>query len=325
MKFAISIAILTYLFNQAAATNQFSSLMTSQKNWLWLAFGIFSCLLAHLIGFWRWQLLVRTINLPFSFVDSMRIGFIGMFFNLIAFGVIGGDALRAFYVAREFKNRKSEAIASVIADRMIGILTMFIIASFAFLILDTNSMESIHPKKLAGVQWICYFVMTMTGVGIAALAAMFFTPRLHKRAWFRKLLAIPTLGPILQKILAVISVYRNRPMAVLVGFLLSFLVNLCFAVSIYFVAAGLVNDFPNLPNHFVIEPIAMVSNAVPLPGGLGGMEFVLDFLYQAFGCDHGIIVAFAFRFCLLLVSAIGAFVWFLNRRQVDGLMPVQQS
>ena len=255
----------------------------------------------------------------------MRIGFIGMFFNLIAFGVIGGDALRAFYVAREFKNRKPEAIASVIADRMIGILTMFLIASIAFLVLDTKSMESIHPKKLAGVRGICFFVMTMTGIGLSALAAMFLTPRLHKRVWFRRLLAIPTLGPILQKVLAVISIYRNRPMAVLVGFLLSFLVNLCFAVSIYFIAAGLVNDFPNLPNHFVIEPIAMVSNAVPLPGGLGGMEFVLDFLYQAFGSDHGIVVAFAFRFCLLLVSAIGAFVWFLNRRQVDGLMPTEQN
>ena len=64
----------------------------------------------------------------------------------------------------------------------------------------------------------------------------------------------------------------------------------------------------------------MVSNAMPLPGGIGGMELALDFLYQAFGCDNGVVVAFTFRFALLTVSAIGAIVWFFNRSNVENLI-----
>ena len=49
------------------------------------------------------------------------------------------------------------------------------------------------------------------------------------------------------------------------------------------------------------------------------MEFAMKYLYLAFGSRSGVIVGFAFRFALLLVSAVGAVVWFLNRDQVAAL------
>ena len=36
------------------------------------------------------------------------------------------------------------------------------------------------------------------------------------------------------------------------------------------------------------------------------MELALKFLYEAFSCETGVIVGFAFRFSLLCVSALGA-------------------
>lgn len=323
IKFGLSISILVYLFNKAAADDQFAGLWTGDKNWTWLGLSLVACLMAHVFGFIRWQVMVQALNLPFSLYEACRIGFIGQFFNLIAFGVIGGDALRAFYVARQFPSRKTEAIASVVADRLIGVLSMFMVASVAFMVFDTTAMESTHPKKMAALRVVCLTVMTCTSIGLAGLAAMFFIPRLHKRPWFKRLLAIPVAGPLLHKMISVVSVYRHKPFAIFWSFVLSGLVNLCFAISIYCIAGALFDDYPLFRNHLVIEPIAMVSNAVPLPGGLGGMEFVLDFLYQAFGCDHGVVVAFAFRLAILLVSAVGAVMWFFNRKQVEELVAPQ--
>ena len=117
-----------------------------------------------------------------------------------------------------------------------------------------------------------------------------------------------------------IAVYRSRPGTVVVSFLLSVGVNVCFAITIYSMAVGLTDSYPSFKNHFLIEPISMVSNAVPLPGGLGGMEFAMNFLYESFSCKTGVVVAFAFRFALLAVSAIGAAFWFLNRGQVSEVM-----
>ena len=64
----------------------------------------------------------------------------------------------------------------------------------------------------------------------------------------------------------------------------------------------------------------MVSNAVPLPGGIGGMEWAMSFLYKAFGSTSGVIVAFGFRLALLLVTVIGAGFWFVNKSKVTEIM-----
>ncbi len=320
-KFALSIAILGYLFTKASQDDQFQQLFSKQKNWSWLITGFVACLVAHLLGFVRWRVMVRALELPFTLVDAIRVGFMGLFFNLFAFGVIGGDALRAFYVTREVPDRKPEAIASVVADRLIGMLTMFLVATIAFCLFDTSGLETSHPQKLASTRLVIQFVMTLTILGFAGLAILTFTPSLIKAKPVMRLLEIPRIGPLVKKIISVVLVYRSRPLAVIVSFVLSFGVNIAFAISIYAIAAGILDQHPSFPSHFLIEPIAMVSNAVPLPGGLGGMEFALDFLYQAFDCEQGIVVAFTFRFAILMVSAIGALVWFLNRGKVPKLMP----
>ncbi len=165
-KFAMSFAILAYLFHKASKTINSPRFLASDKNWWWLALGLLACLIAHVIGFLRWRVMVRALDLPFTYFDAVRIGFIGLFFNLFAFGVLGGDALRAFYVTREFPDRKPEAIASVVADRMIGLLTMFLVASIAFLWLDTTQIETSHPQKLASIRYVCTLVVTVTTAGL---------------------------------------------------------------------------------------------------------------------------------------------------------------
>jgi uncharacterized protein (TIRG00374 family) len=321
VKFGLSIAILAYLFNKASQDDQFSQVFAKDKNWGWLLTGFVACLFAHVLGFVRWRVMVRALELPFSLVDAIRVGFMGLFFNLFAFGVIGGDALRAFYVTREMPNRKPEAIASVVADRLIGMLSMFLIATIAFQLIDISAMETSHPKKLATAKFIFQVVTAFTTIGFVGLAILCFTPSLLKTRLARKLLEIPRIGPLASKMISVILVYRSRPLAVLASFFISFAINLAFAIAIFAIAVGILGTCPDFVDHFLIAPITMVSNAIPLPGGLGGMEFALDFLYQAFDCEQGVVVAFTFRFSILVVSAIGAVVWFLNRSKVEKLLP----
>jgi uncharacterized protein (TIRG00374 family) len=320
IKFALSIAILAYLFNTASQDAQFDNFFSTPKKWGWIVAGFLACLAAHMIGFFRWQMMVRALGLPFSAIDAVRIGFIGLFFNLFAFGVIGGDTLRAFYVTQQMKDRIPEAISSVVADRVIGLLTMFTIASAAFLWFDVNNMQTENPNDLQLIKYVCQVVMVLTLVGYAGIAVLFCAPWLTKLGWYQKLMKLPKVGSIIERLTEVVSIYRSRPGAVIMAFLMSGGVNLCFAITIYSLAAGLTSNFPSFTDHFVIEPIAMVSNAVPLPGGIGGMELAMKFLYQAFSSPAGVIVAFAFRFSLLSVSAIGAIFWFTNKSKVENVM-----
>ena len=69
----------------------------------------------------------------------------------------------------------------------------------------------------------------------------------------------------------------------------------------------------------------MTANAVPLPGGLGGMEVVLSYLYEAMSDSNqegqfGVSVAFSFRIMLLSLAALGAIAWFMSRKQIKTLV-----
>ena len=315
-KVCISIGILAYLFSNVSSTGQWQELLDSPKRWHWVALGGLACLASNLISFYRWQLMVQALGVPFRFRDATRIGFIGLFFGLFAFGVVGGDSLRAFYATRHAKDKVSEAVTSVLADRLIGLLTMFSIAAIAFLFFDAADLAREHAKQAAALKFVGWFVIACTAAGYTGMTLLYFTPKFAKTNWFKKLTATPKIGSIIKKLAAAIGLYRDRLAVIAAAFALSVGVNLCFVASIFALANGLTTGNPSIGEHFVIEPIAMVSNAAPLPGGIGGMEFAMKYLYLAFGSENGVIVGFAFRFALLLVSAIGAIVWFFNRDQV---------
>lgn len=318
LKLLISVGILSWLFSKAWRENQLQAFFEADKNWLGIACAFAACLAAHLISFFRWQLFVRAINLPFTFADALRIGFIGLFFNLFAFGVIGGDALRAFYVTRQIRHRVAEAIASVILDRFIGVLTMFSIAAIAFLCWDPRESQ-LDSESFGVIRFIGLTATTGAGVGLLFMLSMIFTPWIAKTQLFTRLVGLPVIGKTLEQVAHVVLAYRSKPPLIAIGFLLSLAVNGCFLIAIYLVADSITDSHPSLAAHFLIEPISMVANAVPLPGGIGGMELVLGFLYEAFSADQqvadfGIVVALGFRFMLLLVSALGAVIWFFNRK-----------
>src|SRR5438552_3130691 len=78
------------------------------------------CLSSVLLSFVRWFVLVRAVGLPFRVRDALRLGMVGYFFNNFLPGSIGGDVLKAAFLARE-QDRRTLAVATVIMDRMIAL------------------------------------------------------------------------------------------------------------------------------------------------------------------------------------------------------------
>ncbi len=311
IKLAISAGLIYYLFRQAMGGDDFDRLLNAPKDWAWLAVGFAACVGAFLISFFRWQLLVRALELPFSLLDAIRLGFIGLFFCVFTIGVVGGDALRAIYVCRQSPNKKAEAIASVVFDRVIGLLTMVTIAAVAFCRLNAGTLATPQGTAVLAI------------VGLVGFVFLLAVPALQRQPVLAKILgrvlAIPKLGPFARKLIDVVGVYRKRPGTILVSFLLSVAVNVCFAITIYAIAVGLGTPHPSLAEHFLIEPVAMVANSVPLPGGIGGMEMAVELMYRALADSGGVVIAFTFRFFILVSSAFGGVLWLFNRESFDKL------
>ncbi len=322
IKILLSAGVLIWLFNKAVAQNQFAEIASRPKRWdaLLLAFGL--CLTAHIIGFYRWKILVRAIGIPFSSLEAMRIGFIGLFFGLFAFGVIGGDTLRVYYAARNARNRLAEVMCSVFVDRSVGILTLFSIASVSMFAIgiDLNGIRNADVAKF--VRLLLTMIATGTVLGWITVVVFLLSPGIANSKLVAGLKELPRAGGFIRQLSDAVLLYRDRlpTLAFCIG--LSAITHLCFLGTIYLIAVGLRVQHPSLSEHFLIGPISMAGNALPLPGGLGGMELMLSFFYSALSSDasetdHGIVVAFTFRMMLLMLAVVGAIAWMISRRQIE--------
>ena len=85
-----------------------------------------------LIGL-RWWLLLRGQSVFIGLWMAVKLHFLGLFYNNIMPSSIGGDLLRAWYVAKH-TDRKLQAVLSVFVDRVLGLSAMTLIAVFCYLV-----------------------------------------------------------------------------------------------------------------------------------------------------------------------------------------------
>jgi uncharacterized protein (TIRG00374 family) len=266
-------------------------------------------------------MLVNALDIEFSTWDAIRIGMIGLFFAPIAFGIVGGDALRVFYAARHARQKLAQVICSVFADRSIGMLTMFTFASAGFWIADLESSAAVHPEKLKIIRYLSAIVATATLVGWFAVIAFIFSPKLLSSPPLQALLKSRWLHRPLQKLVDVVLLYRGRLHTLGGCVCWSVVVNLCFVGMFFLLAAGLNVPHPPLSQHFLLAPMSMAGNAVPLPGGIGGMELMLSYYYEALSTlaaktENGIVIALLVRLMLLAMSALGGIAWLCGRKKI---------
>lgn len=319
-KIGVSAAILGYLCYKAWQDHSFDELMNQPKHGGLLAAALLTALTAMLLTVVRWYILVRALELPFTVPDALRLGFIGHFFTFVTLGVVGGDLLKAIFIAREQSGRKTEAVASVIIDRVIGLYALFLMAGVAFLLSDLS-----QPQVLR----VCQATVILAIGGTCGLALLLVPGVTDLRLW-NQLTGIPKLGGFIGRAISAVKMYRRKRLVLAASLVMSLGAHALSTLSVYFVACGLPGESPTLGTHFVIVPIAMVANAIPLPGGLGAFEAALDFLYRGvaevgFASERGFVVALGYRLITMLLGLIGVYYYVAGRRQVSALIQVAEE
>jgi glycosyltransferase 2 family protein len=197
----------------------------------------------------RWQFLAALNGLSGNYSEYLAYYFIGMFTNVFVPGLVGGDALRALYLGRRH-NRIGQAFASVIADRGIGLLTLFWLAAAAALYTTRVRL----PVSVLRVTFAAGAISL-----IAYLAAPLLANRISRTNRLNRLLA-----PIIP--------YLCRPIALMPAIALSALLQLALATCQYLLGIGLGLDIA-LATFVLIVPISNVVASLPITiNGLGMRE-----------------------------------------------------
>ena len=222
---------------------------------------------------------------------------------------------KAVFLAHEQPGRRAEAVASVLMDRVVGMVALLLITSTAILVAAPAESAPI-------IQGICDMTLGVTALSLMLLTVLL-VPR-HPSEWLlAKTTCIPKLGGAIRGLVASVAVYRSRPGVLLTTLGISFLTHMMFVFSLAMVARAVLEVVPSLGEHAIIVPLSMVAGALPLtPGGLGTFELAMDQLYAvlpAIRAEDGILVALAYRMMTILIAVIGMIYYWSRRREVDQL------
>jgi glycosyltransferase 2 family protein len=315
LKFALPLVILTWLL-ATVDRRQFLLFWHQDKNWFLLSGGLALTLAAVCVTFLRWYVLVSALGLPFRVTDAFRLGFLCYLLNFVGAGSVGGDLFRALFIAREQPGRRTEAVATVVLDRVIGIYALFILTTAAVLLAGRVVSSSI-------VKTLCDLTLIATLVG-TVVVLLFLFPQFQHGRLLQRFYRLPKIGPVLARVAAAVAVYRESRTALLLAFVMSLAVHGMLALAVFCIAIAIFEQAPTLTEHFIIVPLANVAGAIPItPAGLGTFELATRELYRLVPAQSqadGTIVALTYRLMTIVIAMVGVVYYWFSRREVKEIL-----
>lgn len=318
-KVAVSTILLIVLLYQVSGNELAAELMKQPKRWEWLVLGFLSIALGYTLSFIRWWCLLQGANVPERLGNVIQWSLMSQPFQLISFGLAGGDLLRILLLCREHPSRKTHATATVLLDRGIGLWVMLAAVGVTGWLMDWEHLKAVDPTRAAGLvhvwrlAWVAVLVfggggsfLLLTANSTLLVRSSTWLPGLRIQQWSANLAML-------------LPLYRQRPSALLWAILLSAANVVCLSAAVYCVAQSLTRQTPGLADHLLLTPVGLIAGAAPLPGGLGSQELVMSWMYAAFsshsdGFGLGILVAVGYRALTLIIAAIGWGVYIASGR-----------
>ena len=212
-----------------------------------------------MVVFGRWAMLVRAIDQRVSARTAILLGFIGYVFNIVIPGAVGGDVIKAAYLAR-MQIRRTQAIASMLLDRVLGLLGLLLLAAIAGSL--AWSSASIEIRRLIVVAW------SLLATGLLLFTILFVVQPIWNFARTVSL-SHPRLSRVAIELDAMSCAYRARPGLIATGLVLSVLSHGLTVVVFYLLGKALFgpNMHTSLNQHFLMVPLTLLTTAIPLPFG----------------------------------------------------------
>jgi uncharacterized membrane protein YbhN (UPF0104 family) len=315
-KLLLALGILAFLFIRIRNEGVFQRWLHEPKHWGRLALAQLLVLAAIVNNYGRWYVLVRALQFHFTLRDAFRLGSLGLLLNQVAPGSVGGDLFKALAIAREQHGHRTEAVASVLIDRIVGLYAMLLVASAGYLLgaSDNGLSRAVHAMAQA------VMVMAVLGtIGIGLLMVPAFTgPTV--RNWAASL---PLVGDVAERLIGAAGAYRTCRRYLFAAILMGCVTHSLFVTSFWLIGTGLPIHTPSLSTIFVIGPLGLAAGAVPFtPSGLGTFEFALDELYRQVGSapGDGLLVAINFRLMTYVMAGVGAIYYLSARKTVRTIL-----
>ena len=262
-------------------------------------------LLFIVLSAWRWQVLLDFRRFGIRFMDTLRIYFISLFFNNLLPTTVGGDMMRVAYTMKE---RRADALATVLVDRILGFVGLFIFALFAvlYLLVESNETEFL-PFMVIGLT----VVILITYVFFSERAYSFFSPAIRK-------MKVLKIGERINRLHEAGTEYGGAWGLISLCVAQSVIIQATLAIAPFFVLLGMGHSEVGIVSFFIYVPIINVISMIPVSlNGLGVRENSYVILFSRVGLDGEVSLAVSLVsfFVIFLFSLIGGLFFIFQRRR----------
>lgn len=300
----------------------FKNLSQRRIQWGYWLLALALCGGSLILTFVRWYLLVWAQEFPFRFRDALRLSFVGYMLNYVAPGATGGDIFKAFLIAREQSTRRTVAVATVILDRLLGLLALFMV----------GAATSLYPTPLVQQSEFRPIVITFWSGSVIGLISVLVLmhPAVPRFRFWERLVRLPLVGRGIGELVNALLLYQSKPRVLAAAVLISLAGHFGILSCFYFGARALhpTESMPLYWSHLQFVPAAELAGViVPLPGGTGALEEAVAFFYGMAGAsrDDGFLTGIAFRVITIVWAAVGGGYYFASRREIDRAMEEYQE
>jgi uncharacterized protein (TIRG00374 family) len=275
---------------KATGAHLWNDLAKGQSPLLLLAllfYGVILCLTMY-----RWNILLKVQGVRLQAWDLIRLTMIGVFFNLAIPGAVGGDLLKMALVANKAKEKKAEAVLTIMLDRALGLIGLFIVASIMVLLYLPFLLDLKQEYRLLQIAAFTVGLGSLGGVFVIILIELRQTitryPLIARIIDYGARKLPSSVVSTLSRLVNALGLYRRNRGTIVCGIAVSILVHACLAIDLFFVGAGVGEDMLGLGNYFLAMPVATAVAAIPVtPAGIGARDAIIAIFLSAMKARAG--------------------------------------
>jgi uncharacterized membrane protein YbhN (UPF0104 family) len=262
LRAVLGIAILSFVLSRINLRELLHLLTRERPAYFLAATAIYVA--GQMVATSRWQFLSRMIGIVGSYLEFLLYFFIGAFTNLFVPGLVGGDAARALYLGRRH-HQIGKAVASVVADRALGMLVLIWLTAVCVAILG----RGVFPRAITTP-------IFLIGAGTAVGYLVMPTATALERIMPRRIAAT----------IEILSPYLRGRIALIPALLLSLVLHLMQVAAQYVLGLGLGLKIPAWL-FLLCVPTTNTLASVPLTfNGLGVREGIYVVLFGLAGVGN---------------------------------------
>lgn len=265
----------------------------------------------------RWQRLLEVQGVNLRLWAVVRLMMIGIFFNLVVPGAVGGDVIKMAYVSQRAGDKKAEAVLTILVDRIVGLLGLLLVAAASVIACFRFMMAADQ-----GIRMTTIFVGICSLGGISAMAALEWHDKLERLPGVAGLLAFGGLllpakiTDTIRRVVAALDLYRQRRRTMVLALGLSVLVHTLLAICVFCLGRAYHLNTVKPRHYFLATQMANTIAGIPIsPGGLGVRDVALSPFLRAAGAEPSQAgdVAASLSIVIAAWSLIGGVIFLFSR------------